>query len=275
MRETGDQYHELAFVLDRPRKIQPPDLRRWTVAQGAERDGELGRPARIVHVRLHFPRAVPIDVHARPGAGRTPAASTGPSGRPASNRLTLVAHLRVVLNADRVRSEDEPVLLVVIGVENHLKRILARQRGIAPRVGRDKLRHVCVETCDADIEHGRRVQQAHLGLFRRGLAFRRLDLDEVVDGRRLLPRLLVEHSIDRGRFSSPYRRCAVRRRCRLCYRRLRSSRRLGIRSRTHQNRERRSQRREDVNFHETCSRTVIKKGAASTAAPFFRPEPEP
>ena len=51
-------------------------------------------------------RAIPVHVDA--GAGPTGVAAADTAGRPAAQRLALVADLHVVLDADGIGAEDEP-----------------------------------------------------------------------------------------------------------------------------------------------------------------------
>ena len=83
----------------------------------------------------------------------------------------------------------------MIGVEDHLERVLPRQRGIAARVGGDDLRRVAVEQLYPDVECRPREDHAHLGALARGLPFGRLDLGEGVDDPGLCPRGIIEDAV--------------------------------------------------------------------------------
>src|SRR5688572_18762607 len=102
--------------MDVAGKVQTPHLRRRSVTESTQRDAELRGPPDLAGVGLDLPTAVP----ARAGAA-------------------LVADLGIVLHAGRVGAEDESVLAVAVGVEDHSERIHLVQAGVTARVGGDDL----------------------------------------------------------------------------------------------------------------------------------------
>ena len=139
----------LAMPLDVPEEVHAPRLRRRPVAQRAQRNPELGRPAGLGDARLDFPAAVP----ARRG-------------------IALVADLRVVLDPGGVGAEDEAVLLIAVRVEDDLERIHLAETGVAARVGRHDLRRIAVVHQRAHIDRLVVVDDADFGALPRPAALR-------------------------------------------------------------------------------------------------------
>ena len=184
-------------MLDVPREVDAPDLRRRSVAQGAQRNRELGVPAGRGQLRLHFPARVPVDVD--PGARSPGVAAAETTGRAGAERLALVPHLRVVLDPGHVRAEDEAVLTIVVRVEDHPERVHRVEARITPRIRRDDAGGIGVVADDADVDHLVVVQQPHLGPLARRQSLGRLGLDEVGDRLDGAPRRLVEDPVDHRR----------------------------------------------------------------------------
>ena len=157
---------DVALEVDAPRL---DGARR--VAQGAERDGELGRPPDVGDLRRHLPHAVPVQVEPAPRAALLLAA--GPldeAAADASAALALVGELPVVLEPGRVRPEHEPVLLVAVGVEDDLEAVGLDQRRVAPRVRDDDRGGIADEADHPEVDRLVGVDDAHLGPLRRRLA---------------------------------------------------------------------------------------------------------
>ena len=157
---------DVALEVDAPRL---DGARR--VAQGAERDGELGRPRDVGDLRRHLPHAVPVQVEPAPRAALLLAA--GPldeAAADASAALALVGELPVVLEPGRVRPEHEPVLLVAVGVEDDLEAVGLDQRRVAAGVGDDDGGGIANEADHPEVDRLVGVDDAHLGELRRRLA---------------------------------------------------------------------------------------------------------
>ena len=164
----------LARALDVAEEVDAPRLRRRTVAQRAQRNPELGHPARGRDRGAHIPAAVPTVF-----------------------LLSLIAHLRVVLHAGGVGPEDEAVLPVEEGIENHQERVRLVQLGVSPGIGRDDQRRIAIVQDDAHVDRVIVIEDSHLGALGGRLSFERFGLDEAGKRRGVLPHALVEGAIDR------------------------------------------------------------------------------
>ena len=173
-----------------PLDVEAPDLLalRARVAEAAERDRELRRPALRHAPRGDAPDRPPVDVE----------------------RRALVRDEGVELGPVRVRGEEEGVAVVVERVEGEGDDVVAREpRGVVEPLRHhrvtledpadDRLR-LAVSREDADEERVVVVDDPHLGRLAGGLALARLALAEAGGERRLPPRGVVEDPVDaRGR----------------------------------------------------------------------------
>ena len=168
------------------------------VAQRAERNRELGRPADVGDLGRHLPDAVPVQVEPAPRAALLLAARPlHEAAAEAAAALPLVGQLPVVLEPGRVRPEHEPVLLIPVGVEDDLEAVGLDQRRVAPRVRDDDRRGVADEADHPEVDRVAGVDDAHLGALRRRLALVRGVLAEPGLGARGRPHRLAEHvSVD-------------------------------------------------------------------------------
>ena len=170
----------LARALDVAKEVDAPCLRRRSVTQRAERNPELGHPARGHDGGAHIPAAVPAVFF-----------------------LALIAHLRVVLHAGGVGPEDESILLVAERIEDHQERVRLVQLGVAPGVRRDNQRRIAVVQHDAHVNRLVVIEDADLGVLGGRLSFEGFGLDETREWRGVLPHALVEGTVDRWRFRDP------------------------------------------------------------------------
>ncbi len=99
-------------AADGAAEVQPPGLRLLAVgkAQIAERDTELGAPAIVTTPGGDLPRAIPVEIE--PAHRRATAAA-----------LTFTGQLAVIFLAGRIGAEDEAVLSIQVGVEDHLEAV--------------------------------------------------------------------------------------------------------------------------------------------------------
>ena len=111
------------------------------IAQRPERNRELGASSRVVGHRVRTVQA-PSQLRLKPPT-RTRRTAAAPPPRPAA-ALPFVGHLAVVLDAGRVGAEDEAVLAVAVGVEDHPEAVGVVERRVAARVGHDDARRVAV-----------------------------------------------------------------------------------------------------------------------------------
>src|SRR4051812_39397358 len=108
----------------------------------------------------------------------------------------------VALHTIRIELEPVAAVLVAEGVEDEgdtvgCEIVIAVHYLVASRERRaDALRAKRVIHAGADVDRGRIVQDPNLGFLARGLAFVRLRLGELGDGRRGGPRLFVDLPID-------------------------------------------------------------------------------
>ena len=117
---------DLVAAADVPLDVHAPGLDLADgIAQGPERNGELGAPAGVRQRRAHLPYAVPVAVE--PGAGATRRGGAAPQAT-----LPGVHHLPVVLLPRRAGAEDETALPVEEGVENDLDAVSIVERCVPP-----------------------------------------------------------------------------------------------------------------------------------------------
>ena len=185
----GRPERALVAAADVPLEVHAPDLiGAAREAQRPERDRELRRPAGAVDGRAHFPRRVPVQVEAGARARHLRLA------RPeAAAALALIRDLTVVLDAGRVRAEDEPVEAVAVRVEDHPEAVGVVERRVAPRVRHDDRVGLAVVAHHPDVERVGGVDDPHLRPLRRRLPLVRLLLPEIGDGRGRLPRGVADH----------------------------------------------------------------------------------
>ena len=200
--EVVDAGHRRPVVLfalapDVALEVDPPGLRAVAVAQRPQRDRELGGPAVVADRGSDGPGSVPVQVEPAPGAGarphlRPPAASA--SAAPG------VADLAVVLEARRGGAEDEPVLQVVVGVEDDLEGVRVAEPRVPAGVGGDDAVGVAVVEGGADVERVVVEEDADLGALRRRLPLEGVRLDEPGQRLRPLPDLVVQAPVYERRF---------------------------------------------------------------------------
>ena len=171
------------FVADPdvPLEVHAPGLHLGArIAEGPERNGDLGRPPDVGHVGDHLPGAVPVEVEAPAGAALLPAVAGAPAAAAAepAAALPLVGELPVVLDAGRVGAEDEPVLPVQVGVENDLEAVGLVQRRVAPAVRHDDRAGVRGVADNPEVDGVGVVHDADLGAFRGRLALEGTALHE-------------------------------------------------------------------------------------------------
>ena len=176
-------------------KVEPPRLHgARRVAQGPERNRELGGPADVGDLRGDLPDAVPVQVESTPRAALL--LTPGPLHQAAADAaapLPLVGQLSVVLEPGRVRAEHEPVLLVLVGVEDEPEAVGLDQRRVAPRVRDDDRRGVPDEADHPEVDRVVGVHDPHLGALGRRLALVGGVLAEPRLGARGGPGRLAEH----------------------------------------------------------------------------------
>ena len=185
----------LVLAADVALEIDAPHLVRGRrVTQGLERDGELGHPAELRGLGAHFPRAVPVEVESAPRSRLLVAGQTAAA-------LAFIGDLSVVLHTRGVGAEDEPVLDVLEGVEDHPEAVRVVERAVAPRVRDDDLRRIAVVAHDPDEQGVAGEDQPHLGALGDRLAFVGLVLLEPGNRRCLLPDRIRKHvPVDRRGF---------------------------------------------------------------------------
>ena len=176
----------LVPAADDPLDVEAPDLRTRArrVAEAAEGDRELGRPALRVPAGGDPPDGPPVEVQG--GA--------------------LVGHERVELGAVRVRGEEEGIPVVVEGVERERHHVVARElRGVVEPLVHDLVAvqdpgdHVAgipVPGEDADVERVAVEEDPHLRRLGRRIAFLRVPLPEPGGDGGRLPGRLVQGPVD-------------------------------------------------------------------------------
>ena len=111
-------------------------------------------------------------------------------------RLTFTRDLAVIFDADGVRVEKKPVLVVVEGVEDDLNGVRLVQRPIAAAVGDENLARIRVEENDADVERRLIEKKPDLGAFTGGCALDRVLLCEAGIRSDVGPRLFGNSAVD-------------------------------------------------------------------------------
>ena len=169
----------LSIPWEVAQEVHAPALGRRSIAEGAERDSELGDPTDVCDADPHVPVRVPVRVG--PSA-RTPlriaTERRPPPPTTAAPALTLVSDLGVVLRAGWVGTEHEPVLSIQVGIEDHLKRVGVTQVGIPARVGHEELVRPAVVVDHPDIDEVVVVEDPDLGVLAGELAGEGLGLRE-------------------------------------------------------------------------------------------------
>ena len=156
-------------------------------AQGCERDLHLGAPADVGYGGAHGPRRVPILIEAALAA---------------RHELTraFARDLTVVLHAGRRRAEHVAVLAIEQAVDQHAKAVGLLERRVAAAVGGDDLERLIVVGDQADVQRAVSETDEDHGALARGGACVRLDLPELIDRVRALPRGVARDvAVDRGR----------------------------------------------------------------------------
>ena len=102
-----------------------------------------------------------------------------------------------VLHAEGIGAEDEPVLMVVEGVENELDRVRLGEVGVALALRVGDAIGLAVEGDDADVEVLVVEGDPHLGFLRRRLALVGVLLHEVGVGLDPRPDVVVDAAVDR------------------------------------------------------------------------------
>ena len=190
-------------------EVHPPGLHvgRW-IAQRAERDRNLRRPADVGDAGGHLPHAVPVHVQpaARPALLPAVARTPAPAAAEPAAALPLVGQLPVVLDPGRVGPEDETVQAVVVGVEDDPEAVGLGQIGVAPAVGRDDRRRVVRVADDAEEQRVLGMDDAHLGPLRGGLPIERTVLHEAGRHPGVLVGRVGQHvAVDQRRFPDAQR----------------------------------------------------------------------
>ncbi len=198
---AGNGRPEVLFVeaADPARDVEAPRVGFGPVAQRAERDAEFGVPALGVAGCGDRPAAVPVLVEAAPG---TPLETALPGHAPAEEEPAAAAlggDLAVVLDPGGRGAEDEAVLLVVVGVEDHDHGIGIGDFVVADGLTRDDGVRLGVVGPHGDVDGILVEEDAEFGGFGSGLAVGRLALGEVGEGRGGCPDRVVGDAIDDGR----------------------------------------------------------------------------
>jgi hypothetical protein len=177
----------LVLAADHPPHVEAPAVLTGAegIAQRAEGDGHLRRPALRPAQRPHGPDGAPVGVE----------------------RARLVRDERIELRAVRVSGEHEGVAPVAERIEEDRHRVVARElvaaveaAGLQELVALKKVGHhplgLRVPRQDADVEVSCVEEHAHLGLLGGRLALERLALAQAGGRRRERPRRLVEAPVD-------------------------------------------------------------------------------
>ena len=200
----------LVSISDVPLEVQAPRLRLASrVAERAKRDRELGRPADLGDLGTDLPGAVPVHVEPATGAALLLAATTGPKPTSAATAHPAAAgpfigDLPVVFHTGRVGAEDEPVLLVQVGVDDDLEAVGVRQGRVAAAVGHDDRLRILNVADHPEIQHVVGVDDLDLGALRRRPALVGLVLTEAGSGHRIhVGRIVEDITVDEGRLLDP------------------------------------------------------------------------
>ena len=173
--EDGGPEALLPFPGDGPSEVDPPGLvLQIAEAQGAEGDGDLGRPSLPCPLGADLPDPVPLAVDIGP----------------------FITDELVPLGAQGIDRERERVAMVVIGVDEDLEIIVVPELGVPPHlVGHDPVRARVVAD-DAEIEGPLVVKDADVRGLGRRPAFVRFGLDETVDRLGPSPIGFVQPAVD-------------------------------------------------------------------------------
>ena len=183
----------LVAAADVTLEVEAPRLRAAAgIAQRAEGNRELRAPAELAAQRLHLPGRIPVEVVA--------AAGTRLLERAVGCLLPLAGQLAVVLERVRVGGEDEPVLAVVISVEDHLEAVAVVEWRVAAALRDHDALRLAIVADDADVKRVGCVEDADLGLLGRRTAFLWRCLPEIGEYWRDGPGRVVEDvAVDRRR----------------------------------------------------------------------------
>ena len=149
---------ELVLPLDDALEVHAPDLVFiGRESEGLERDGNLGRPARVREHGRRGPLFVPVGGQERP----------------------LVSDERVEARAAWVDAKQECVAVIVVRIEDHREGVVGVERVVSPQLrGPDLGRHA-VGQRDTDVEVRVVVDDSHIGGFGGDVAFARFLLPKL------------------------------------------------------------------------------------------------
>ena len=141
----------LVTPADDSKNIQSPGLS-LTETQRRERNGHFCFPASSGDLAANFPNAIPVQIEApdrpswrRPSESRPSRDRTGEA-----TAATLFGHLPVVLDSTGIGSEDISVLLVLVGIQHDLNRVIFPQASVPTSLGDHNLLRLLIEADNAD-----------------------------------------------------------------------------------------------------------------------------